>query len=192
MLKRFKDLSNVRTEVLFVQARLTHTITVLSSLLAAFMAGLLLPSMRSLESNLIFGIVVAIAFMILMGAIADLQLNKSILPELRKRCSELASHLDGTDYTVEYRKQKKWSILGSIFLLLAIILYVFLQKVGFIQPNTHSFKSEAIHLIMIITLTIPGLLFILLSIRCPACKRFIPKQYENKQGTCPHCGVKLK
>jgi hypothetical protein len=148
--------------------------------------------MRTLDSNLIITVVVAIGFMIFVAVIADLQLTKNILPELSKRCGELPSLSEQADYTAEYKKQRKWSILGVLFLLLAIFLYVYLQKIDIIQPNTHSFKSEAIHLILIMALTIPGLIFLLLSIRCPACKRFIPKQYENKQGTSPHCGVKLK
>ncbi len=191
MLKQFKDLSNVRTEVLFVQARLMHTITVLSSLIAAFAAGLLIFTVSSHDNKSIFTGLFAIAFMIFMAVTAHLQLINNILPELKKRCNELPSRFDKNDYTAEYKKQRKWGILANLFIAL-FILYIILQKIGFLQPNYQSGASLVLHLIVIIVLIIPGFIFMLLSIRCPACKRFIPRQFQNLQGTCPHCGAKLK
>ena len=192
MIKQFTNLSGIRTEVLFIQARQMHMISLLSSLLGAFIIAIMLVSFKTVDSRIIYFCILAVAFLFFSAFLAYWHLNKNVLPELQKRCSELPSKIVNEDYVAKYKKQRKWSIFGTLLLFLAVCLYVVLQHIGFIKPNTHSFQLEPIHLIVIIVLIIPALIFFLLRIRCPACKRFIPKQYENKQGTCPHCGVKLK
>lgn len=192
MFKQFKDLSNVRTEVLFVQAKLTHSISVLSSIIATFAATLMLFAMKSQNREMIVTGIAGIGFLVLVAVIADLQFSKKILPELKKRCGELPSQSDKADYTEEYKKQRKWGMLSIVSFFLAIALYFKLVKAGLIKPAKKFSFEEFTQFLLIALLMIPTLLFSLLRIRCPACQRFIPRQYENKQGTCPHCGVKLK
>jgi len=192
MLKQLKDLSNVRTEVLFVQAKLTHSISVLSSIIATFAATLMLFTMKSHSREMIAMGLAGIGFLVLIAVIADLQFSKKILTELKKRCGELPSQSDKADYTEEYRRQRKWGALSIVSLFLAFAIYFKFVKAGVIKPTKHFSLEEFTQFLLIALLMIPTLLFSLLRIRCPACKRFIPRQFENKQGTCPHCGVKLK
>jgi Kef-type K+ transport system membrane component KefB len=191
-MKKFTDLSGIRTEVLFIQARQMYHISLLSSLLGIFILAVMLFAFKSIDNEKLYFAISAIAFLFFIALFANWHLTRNIFPELKKRCRELSNKFTDDNYIVKYKKQRKWGILGTLSFFLSLCLYVISRNSGLIKPNNHSLQSELIQIILISMLFSPSLIFFLLRIRCPACKRFIPKQYENKQGTCPHCGVKLK
>ncbi len=92
---------------------------------------------------------------------------------------------------LRHKKRRIWTLLFVISIPLALVLYTFLNKSGFIKPNDNSFISEAKQTCLIIISVLPVIVFRVLERICPECKRYIPYEYEKKNHTCPNCNAKL-